>query len=121
MGALAQPHHDFLRRDRDAARGIDELPEHLARAGLSEPFQTLGQTAIQQIRYNRQGEIEVHVQPHIAAQAIQMEERDLFSQPVLDVIPAGVGLDDLPSGLTLRAIVGQEKVGDSCPRPVTIS
>ena len=36
---------DLLRRDLDAARGVDELAEQLLRAGLREPFQPLGQAA----------------------------------------------------------------------------
>jgi hypothetical protein len=41
---------------------------------VREPLQPLGQSSIQQIGNNRQGEIEVHVQPHITAQAVQMAE-----------------------------------------------
>lgn len=67
MSALAQTHHDLLRRDRDATRRIDELPEQLVGTGLGEPFQPFSQATIQQIRYHRQREIEVHVQPHITA------------------------------------------------------
>ena len=52
-----------------------------------------------------------------------MEERDLFAQPILDVIPTGVGLDDVLAASVCRSgrSLVRKKVGDSCPRPVTMS
>jgi len=38
-----------------------------------------------------------------------VEERDLFPQSVLDVIAAGIGLDDFPSGLRFGAVIRQEE------------
>src|SRR3954454_11628803 len=89
VGSLAQPDHDLLRRDADTARGIRKLPEQRVRAGLREPAQTLRQTSIQQVRHHRQREVEIHVEPDVTAQAVQMKERDLFAQPILDVIQGG--------------------------------
>jgi len=38
-----------------------------------------------------------------------MKERDLFAQPILDVIAAGVGLDHVPRRQGCRLVVGQEE------------
>jgi hypothetical protein len=58
-----------------------------------------------------------YVQANIAAQAIEVKERDLFSQAVLDVIPARVGLVDFSRSLLLRLVVGQEKGRGFVPQP----
>ena len=82
-----------------------------SRAGpaRAKPFSRSARLAVQQVRQHRQGQVEVHVQPHVAAQAIEVEERDLFTKVVLDVISAGVGLDDFAGRLRLRQVVGQEE------------
>ena len=83
----------------------------------SKPFSRPASFAVQQVGQHRQRQVEVHVQTHVAAQAIQVEERDLFTQAVLDVIPAGVGLDDLAGRLPLRPVVGQEEGRRFVPQP----
>ena len=46
-----------------------------------------------------------------------MKERDLFTQLILDVIPARVGLDHFSGGLRLRMVVGQEEARGFVPQP----
>ena len=80
-------------------------------------FQPFGQPAVQKVREHRQGQVEVHVQTNVAAQAIEVKERDLLTKVVLHVIPAGVGLDDFASRLRLRQVIGQEEGRGFVPQP----
>ena len=70
-----------------------------------KPFDPRGQAAVQQVGQHRQRQVEVHIQPDVAAQAIEVEERDLFTEAILDVIPLGISLDDLAGRLSLRAVI----------------
>ena len=90
VGTFAQVHDDLVRRDLDHARRVDELPEQSGRARPDETLESFGQPAVEQVRQDRQCQIEVHVQPHVAAQAIEVKERDLFPEVVLHVVPARV-------------------------------
>ena len=67
-------------RDLDDARRVDELPKQPGRARPDEAFQPFGQVAVQEVRQHRQRQVEVHVQAHVAAQAIEVKERDLFTK-----------------------------------------
>jgi hypothetical protein len=51
-----------------------------APARPGEAFELLGQAAVQEVRQRRQGQVEVHVQANVAAQAVEVEGRDLFTK-----------------------------------------
>ena len=109
MGPFTQVDDDLFPSDLDGTRRVDELPKQLGRARPDEAFEPFGQLAVEEVREHRQGQIKVHVQANVATQAIEVKERDLFTQVILDVIPARVGLDDFASRLRLRLVVGQEE------------
>ena len=117
MGPFAQMDCDPFRPDLDDARCVDELPKQPGRARLGKAFHPFGQTAVQQVGQHRQRQVKVHVQTHVAAQAIEVEERDLCTEVILDVIPAGVGLDDFAGRLRLRVVIGQEEGRGFVPQP----
>ena len=117
VGSFAQANDDLFRRDLDVTRRVDELPKQLGRASPAESLQSFRQLAVQKVREHRQGQVKVHVQANVTAQAIEVKERDLLTKVVLHVIPAGVGLDDFASRLRLRPVVGQEKGRRFVPQP----
>jgi hypothetical protein len=66
-----------------------------------------GVTCLEEVREHRQGQVKTHVQADVATQTIEMKDRDLFTQVILNAIPACVGLDDFTSRLRFRLVVGQ--------------
>src|SRR5262249_27869623 len=94
VGSLADVDDDLVCPDLNDSLGVDELAEQSSRARTHETLESFGQPAVQEVRKDRQRQVEVHVQSYVTAQAIEVKERDLFTQLILDVIPARIGLDD---------------------------
>ena len=117
MGSLAQTNDHHFLGDLDGPRSIDELPKQLGGASPAESLQSFRQIAVQKVREHRQGQVKIHVQANITAQAIKMKETDLFPKQVLHVISAGVGLDDFAGRLPSRQVVGQKEGRGLMPQP----
>ena len=76
MSPLAQANDHLFRPDLNPTWRIDELAKQLRRASPAESLQSFRQPAVQKIREHRQGQVEVHIQANVAAQAIEVKERD---------------------------------------------
>src|SRR5271157_1326659 len=117
VGAFAQADDDLFPCDLDESLRVDELPEQTGGARPDKALQPFAQSAVQEVRQYRQGQVEIYIQANIAAQAIEVKKRDLFTKVVLDVIPARVSLDDLPRRLWLGQVIGQEESRGFVPQP----
>jgi hypothetical protein len=95
--------------DLDGTRPVDQLPKRPGRARMNEPFEQFGQPPVDEVREHRQSQINVHVQSNVATQTIEVKKRDLFTQVILEVIPACVSLNDFACRLWFRLLVGQEE------------
>ena len=109
MGPFAQTDDHLFPCDLNGTRRVDELAKQPVRARSDEAFEPFGQLAVEEVREHCQGQVKIHVQANVATETIEVKERDLFTQVILDVIPARVGLDDFASRLRLRLVVGQEE------------
>jgi hypothetical protein len=107
MRALGKLDDNLTPADFDASSSVDKATKQSEGRGLGKSSQATAQTLIQHGCRHGQREIEIHIQTHIAAQAVQMKERNLLSQGMLYVVSLGVGLQRLPSGQRFRQVVGE--------------
>jgi hypothetical protein len=117
VGSFAQRDDRLFLRDFDRARRVDELPKRFGRSHPGKTLEPFGQVAVQKVREHRQGQVEVHVQAYVTAQAIEMKKRDMLINIVFDMIPARIGLDGFAGRLRLRQVVGQEEGRVFVPQP----
>src|SRR5262249_14824147 len=95
-----------LEGDRDPI-GLDpysppcpkKTPIELLGRRLLEAAQSRPQPAIATVSDHRQRRIEVDVQPHLAGQAIEVEEVHADAQPILDPVATGIADDQLAGRL----------------------
>src|SRR5271170_2232222 len=95
MSAAVEMDEQTSRFDLDAAAGFDELAVEVLRLGLGEAVQLLGQPAVAAIGDDRQGHVEVDIEPDLAGQAIKVEEVDADAQAVFNAVAARVAQYDI--------------------------
>lgn len=110
-GPLAPTDDDPVRRERDDARRVDELPKPPGRARPGADVRPCGTAAVHEVRAHRQGRVEGHGPANVAAPALEVEERDRFTPVVLHLIRVGVGRDDFAGRPRFGPGVGQENGG----------
>jgi len=93
VAALVEMHHDAVRLDFDSARRLHEAPVHLLRRSFLIAPQPAGQPALAAVGDDGQRRVQVDVQPHLAGEAIEVEEIDADSQAVFHAIASGVADD----------------------------
>ena len=102
MGTVLIVDHHLPTDNLNPSRRVDELGEERLRSGVGEPLQATGQMVIQEGSHHGQRQIEIHVEANFAGKAVEVKEGDLLSEPVLDVVTAGVRLNQLPAGQRFR-------------------
>src|SRR3954470_23464718 len=95
--------------DGNRPGGLYVTAIELLRGGLLEALQPRRQPAVAAVGDHRQGGIEVDVQPHLAGQAIEVEEVHADPKAVLDPVAARVADDQLAR--RLLEVIGQEERG----------
>ena len=98
MRALVEMNDDRFLGDLDATARLDELAVEVFRLGLVEAVQSAGQPAIAAIGDHREGDIDIDIEPHLAGQAIEMEEVDADAETVFHGVAASISEDEIASG-----------------------
>src|SRR5262249_22109892 len=101
-----------VRLDDHRSGRLHEPPVQLLRVGLLEALQTARQPAVTAIGKYRQRGVEVHVQPHLAGQAVEVEEVHAHPEAAFDPIATGVADDQITRCLL-------EVVRENQSRPLT--